>query len=59
MQKQGITPATVENAIRPENAIAGKRQNTTAYYDRKNNITVITDTRTGTVVTVNFGRIKQ
>ncbi|MBK4717201.1 hypothetical protein JJB97_18230, partial [Enterobacterales bacterium BIT-L3] len=59
MQRQGITPTTVENAIRPENAIQGKRPGTTAYYDSKNNITVITDTKTGTVVTVDFGRIKQ
>ncbi|WP_145497024.1 hemagglutinin repeat-containing protein [Yersinia ruckeri] len=59
MQKQGITPTTVENAIRPENAIQGKRPGTTAYYDSKNNITVIADTKTGTVVTVDFGRIKQ
>jgi len=59
MQKQGITPTTVENAIRAENAIQGKRPGTTAYYDSKNNITVIADTKTGTVVTVDFGRIKQ
>ncbi|WP_409075532.1 DUF4258 domain-containing protein [Pantoea sp. C3] len=59
MQKQNITLTTVENAIRPENAIQGKRPATTAYYDSKNNITVITDTKTGTVVTVDFGRIKQ
>jgi len=59
MQKQGITPTTVENAMRPENVIQGKRPGTTAYYDSKNNITVIADTKTGTVVTVDFGRIKQ
>ena len=59
MQRQGITPTTVENAIRPENAVVGKRPGTTAYYDNKNNITVITDTNTGSVVTVDFGRIKQ
>ncbi|WP_371824379.1 VENN motif pre-toxin domain-containing protein [Pantoea sp. Z09] len=59
MQRQGITPSTVENAIRPENAVVGKRPGTTAYYDSKNNITVITDTKTGTIVTVDFGRIKQ
>ncbi|HFK6081293.1 TPA: VENN motif pre-toxin domain-containing protein [Enterobacter cloacae] len=58
MQRQGITPTTVENAIRPENAVVGKRPGTTAYYDNKNNITVITDTNTGSVVTVDFGRIK-
>jgi len=59
MQRQGITPTAVENTIRPENAVTGKRAGTTAYYDSHNNITVITDTKTGSVVTVDFGRIKQ
>ncbi|BEO37841.1 hypothetical protein SMQE08_19290 [Serratia marcescens] len=59
MQRQGITPTAVENAIRPENAVVGKRPGTTAYYDGKNNITVITDTKSGTVVTVDYGKIKQ
>ncbi|MDU4176860.1 MAG: VENN motif pre-toxin domain-containing protein, partial [Serratia liquefaciens] len=59
MQRQGITPTSVENAIRPENAVVGKRPGTTAYYDGKNNITVITDTKSGTVVTVDYGKIKQ
>ncbi|QGY33109.1 hemagglutinin repeat-containing protein [Pantoea cypripedii] len=59
MQRQGITPTAVENAARPENAVAGKRPGTTAYYDSDNNITVITDTKSGTVVTVDYGKIKQ
>ncbi|WP_342322975.1 hemagglutinin repeat-containing protein [Kosakonia sp. BYX6] len=59
MQRQGITPTVVENTIRPENAVAGKRIGTTAYYDSKNNITIITDTKSGTVVTVDYGKIKQ
>ncbi|WP_236127735.1 hypothetical protein [Cedecea colo] len=59
MQRQGITPTAVENTIRPENAVVGKRPGTTAYYDVKNNITVITDTKSGTVVTVDYGKIKQ
>ncbi|WP_429072676.1 DUF637 domain-containing protein [Aeromonas veronii] len=59
MQKQGITPTVVDNVMKPENAILGKRPGTTAYYDAANNITVIADSKTGTVVTVDFGKIKQ
>ncbi|MCS3770387.1 filamentous hemagglutinin [Aeromonas hydrophila] len=59
MQKQGITPTVVDNVMKPENAILGKRPGTTAYYDATNNITVIADSKTGTVVTVDFGKIKQ
>lgn len=59
MQRQGITPTAVENTIRPENAVVGKRPGTTAYYDKDNHITVITDTKTDTVITVDYGKIKQ
>lgn len=59
MQRQGITPTSVENVIRPENAVVGKRPGKTAYYDGKNNITVITDSKSGTVLTVDYGKIKQ
>lgn len=59
MQRQGITPTAVNNAIKPENAVVGKRAGTTAYYDDKNNLTVITDTNSGTVITVDYGKIKQ
>ena len=58
MQRQGITPTAVENTMRPENAVVGKRAGTTAYYDNKNNIIIITDTKSGTVVTVDYGEIK-
>ncbi|MEM7314137.1 MAG: RHS repeat-associated core domain-containing protein [Planctomycetota bacterium] len=59
MQYQGIPPSAVENAIRPGNAVTGKVKGTTAYYDEVNNLTVITDTASGRVVTVDYGRIKQ
>ncbi|MFT0213884.1 hypothetical protein VQ643_14980 [Pseudomonas sp. F1_0610] len=59
MQRQGITPTVVENTIRPMNAVVGKRPGTAAYYDRVNHITVITDTKTGAVITVGYGKIKQ
>jgi hypothetical protein len=59
LQGQGIPPSVVEGAIRPGNAIPGKVAGTTAYYDSANNITVVTDTASGRVVTVDFGRIRQ
>lgn len=59
MQSQGIPPSAVNSAVRPANAIPGKRAGTTAYYDDANNLTVITDTGSGRVVTVDYGRIRQ
>nr|WP_117212992.1 RHS repeat-associated core domain-containing protein [Allorhizocola rhizosphaerae] len=58
MQQQGIMPSVVEHAIRGP-AIPGKRPGTTAYYDADNHITVITDSATGRVVTVDYGMIRQ
>jgi hypothetical protein len=58
MQQQGIMPSVVENATRGP-AIPGKVPGTTAYYDSANNITVITDTATGRVVTADYGKIRQ
>ena len=59
MQSQGIAPSAVENAIRKSNSVVGKYKGTTAYHDTVNNITVITDTASGRVVTVSRGIIKQ
>ena len=58
MQRQGIMPSVVENAAQGA-PIKGKVPGTTAYYDDANNITVITDSRTGRVVTVDYGKIRQ
>jgi hypothetical protein len=58
MQQQGIMPSVVENATRGP-AIPGKVPGTTAYYDGANNITVITDSASGRVVTVDYGKIRQ
>ncbi|RBM21188.1 hypothetical protein DEH69_06290 [Streptomyces sp. PT12] len=58
MQRQGITPSVVENATRGT-PIPGKREGTTAYYDEVNDLTVITDTASGRVITVDYGRIRQ
>ena len=59
MQSQVITPSAVENAIRKSNSVKGKYKGTTAYHDTVNNITVITDTASGRVITVSRGIIKQ
>jgi hypothetical protein len=59
MQEQGITPTTVEAAIRDGRAIPGKIAGTTAHYDPGNNMTVITNSASGKVITVDYGEIRQ
>lgn len=59
MQERGLMPSVVENTIRVGEEMPGKRAGTTAYYEAENNVTVITDSATGRVVTVSSGRIKQ
>ena len=59
MQEQGITPTTVESTIRTGRAIPGKVSGTTAHYDPANNMTVITNSASGKVVTVDYGEIRQ
>jgi RHS repeat-associated protein len=59
MQSEGITPSVVNNTIENGGQVPGKMPGTTAYYDPVNNITVVTDSTTGRVVTVSRGRIKQ
>jgi hypothetical protein len=59
MQGRGLTPSVVENTIQSGQAIPGKIPGTTAYYDNINNVTVITDTGSGRVITAAPGRIKQ
>jgi hypothetical protein len=59
MQGRGLTPSVVENTIQSGQAIPGKIPGTTAYYDNINNVTVITDTVSGRVITAAPGRIKQ
>jgi hypothetical protein len=59
MQSQGIPPSVVENTIKSGQSIPGKVPGTTAFYDPVNNVTVITDTASGRVVTVDYGQIKQ
>jgi RHS repeat-associated protein len=59
MQGQGIMPSVVENTIKNYKGIAGKYQGTTVYYNSNNNITVVTDSKSGNIVTVDYGKIKQ
>lgn len=58
MQEQGIVPSVVEDTIMGP-GIPGKRPGTTAYYSRANDVTVIVDTPSGRVITVDYGRIRQ
>jgi len=53
MQRQGIMPSAVESATRGT-PIPGKRQGTTAFYDEANDMTVITDSGSGRVITVDY-----
>ncbi len=59
MQGRGITPSVVENIIQSGQQITGKIPGTTGHYDPVNNVTVITNTASGRVVTVAPGQIKQ
>ena len=59
MQSQGITPSSVENTITSGAKTNGKIPGTTAHYDKVNDMTVITNSDTGRVVTVDYGKIKQ
>ena len=59
IQGRGLTPSVVENAIKSGQSIPGKIPGTTAYYDSVNNVTVITDTKTGRIITAAPVKIKQ
>jgi RHS repeat-associated protein len=59
MQARGIPPSVVENTIQTTKPIPGKRPGTSVYYDPINDVTGITDTGSGRVVTVGHGQIKQ
>ena len=59
MQADDIPPSVVSNAIENSTQMPGKNPGTTAYYDPANNITVITNSTNGTVITVSRGRIPQ
>ena len=56
MQNRGITPSVVENAIKTGNASPGNVAGRTIFRDSSNNISVVTDTATGRVITVRGGQ---
>ncbi|MCH9628165.1 MAG: hypothetical protein S4CHLAM2_18200 [Chlamydiales bacterium] len=59
MQSQGINPTVVENALNSGMRIPGKVPGTIVYHDKVNKLTVVTDSVSGRVITVDFGIIKQ
>lgn len=56
MQGRGIPPSVVENTIQTGRSFPGNRPGTTGYFDSGNNVTVITGSTSGRVVTVRQGR---
>ncbi len=59
MQNRGVMPSVVENTIQTGKSVPGKMPGTTAHYDAVNDLTVITDTQSGRVITVGRGEIRQ
>jgi hypothetical protein len=55
MQTRGIPPSAVENTIQQGVAAPGNTPTTTTYYEPMNNLTVVTDTASGRVITVHQG----
>jgi filamentous hemagglutinin len=59
MRDRGIPPSVTNNAILNGIPIPSQRfPGTTGYYDPDNNLTVITDDKTGTVITVIPGQVR-
>jgi hypothetical protein len=59
MQSDGIPPSVVTNTVENGTQMTGKVPGTNAFYDPVNNITVITNSTNGTVITVSRGQISQ
>ena len=59
MASDGIMPSVVQNAVDTAPGMIGKARGTTAFHDVVNNITVITNTSTGRVITVSRCIIRQ
>ena len=55
MQNRGLTPSVVENTIRAGKPSAGSLPGRTRYYDPVNDVTVITDSASGRVITTHPG----
>lgn len=59
IQGRGFILSVVENTIQSGQSMPGKIPGTTSHYDPVNDITVITDTDSGRVITISHGQIKQ
>jgi RHS repeat-associated protein len=55
MQGRGIPPSVVENTVQNGVPSVGNKPGTTVFYDSANNVTVVTDTGSGRVITVHQG----
>ena len=55
MQGRGLPPSVIMNAIRRGPRSPGSLPNTTQHYDSVNNVTVVTNSTTGNVITVRNG----
>jgi hypothetical protein len=56
MQERGLLPSVVEDAIAHGIESPGKVSGTTAYYSPSNNVSIVTDTASGRVVTTYPGQ---
>ena len=55
MENRRIPPSVVDDTIKNGNSAPGNRPGTTTFYDSGNNVTVVTNSETGTVITVRRG----
>ena len=51
---RGLTPSAIENAIKNGATFFGKKAGTLAHYDKINNITAITNSENGRIITIYF-----
>jgi hypothetical protein len=56
MQERGLTPRLVENTIRNGEVSLDPYPGRLRHYDAENNVTVITNSETGRVISLFFGR---
>ncbi|MHB8884744.1 MAG: RHS repeat-associated core domain-containing protein [Methylovirgula sp.] len=56
MQNRGIPPSVTTQTLMQGQQMPGNQPGTTQYYDQMNNISVITNSQTGVVITVRPGR---
>ncbi len=57
MQQRGFTPEVVNNIIKNGIASPNKIPGRTTHFDHNNNISVITETNTGKIITISYGNL--